>query len=176
MASVRLVMRKGRSFRKSFNTNISSSLELLVVCARDEGWIFVTLSNCPFIWWIPGAAPRSNPLPFIYHFSCKRKPFHIPSLPQENATTIALFSGCRFMPVMDGNIHCLNKKGQMVSFLSLLTKTTYKQWSWLAGLGNTAIQLTDSLKHLSLPGPHFSHSTFHLVTAIMIILQEFMRN
>ena len=54
-----------------------------------------------FMWG--GSAPRSNPLPFIYHFSCKRQPFHIPSLPQENATTIALFSGCRFMPVMDGS-------------------------------------------------------------------------
>ena len=27
------------------------------------------------------------------------------------------------MPVMDGIIHCLNKKDQMVTFLSLLTKT-----------------------------------------------------
>ena len=87
-----------------------------------------------FMWG--GSAPRSNPLPFIYHFSCKRQPFHIrvPSLPQENAMTIALFSGCRFMPVMDGIIHCLNKKGQMVSFLSLLTKTklqTVIMTSWL---------------------------------------------
>ena len=85
-----------------------------------------------FMWG--GYASRSNPLPFIYHFSCKRQPFHIPSLPQENATIIALFSVCRFMPVMDGTIHCLNKKGQMVSFLSLLTKTklqTVIMTSWL---------------------------------------------
>ena len=121
------------------------------------------------------SAPRSNPLPFIYHFSCKRKPFHIPSLPQENATSITLFNGCRFMLVMDGIIHCLNKKGQMVSFLSLLTKTTLQTVIMTSWLRDTAIQLTDSLK-LSLPGPHFSHFTFHLVTAMMIILQEFMRN
>ena len=38
------VMRKGRSLRKSFNVTISSSLALLVVCARDEGWILVTLA------------------------------------------------------------------------------------------------------------------------------------
>ena len=82
------------------------------------------------------------------------------------------------MPVMDGIIHCLNKKGQMVTFLSLLTKTKLQTviMNWLAGLCNTAIQLMDSLKHLSFPGPHFGHSTFHLVTAIMIILQDFMRN
>ena len=79
------------------------------------------------------------------------------------------------MLVMDGIIHCLNKKGQMVSFLSLLTKTTLQTVIMTSWLRDTAIQLTDSLK-LSLPGPHFSHFTFHLVTAMMIILQEFMRN
>ncbi len=100
-----------------------------------------------FMWG--GSAPRSNPLPYTYHFSCKKATLSQTFPPPGKCYDKCIIWWVKIYASDGWNliIHHLSKKGQVVSFLSVLTKTKLQTVIMTGWLRQYCYSTTDSLKN-----------------------------